>query len=98
LASLDLRNNWIVDTSSLELLTKCCVNLNELSLLFNPLSTERTYRISIFEYLPKLYKLDGTKLKEKDKEVGKNKCTEITETLIQEHLKQKNTRNADGKN
>jgi hypothetical protein len=38
------------------------------------------------------------KLKEKDKEVAQNKCTEITESLIQEHLKQKNTRNADGKN
>ena len=56
---LNLSNNWLVNYSEVENIAKYNTQLSDLYLRCNPLSTKKTYRLQVFNFIGTLLKLDG---------------------------------------
>ena len=50
-------------------MVQCCKSIKELSLKFNPLSYQMNYRVTIFDLMEGLQKLDGLPLMDKDRAI-----------------------------
>ena len=87
LVFLDLRHNWIEDFNQLDHLVMNNSNLEELGFKCNPASTKSHYRASIFKKMPRLKKLDGLQLSEKDSAIVEMGAIEMNPAMITEYLK-----------
>ena len=83
LAQVNFAKNWIQDPTQLEQLKSNCPNLKELGLKCNPIAAKKTYRAMVFLKLPKLLKLDGISLTDRDKAMVRNKSIVLNYTMIQ---------------
>ena len=84
---MDLRHNWIEDLGQLDHITQNCRNLEELGFKCNPASTKSNYRTSIFKKLPRLQKLDGLPISEKDSAIVDQGAIEMNQKMIMDYLK-----------
>ena len=84
---LDLRSNWITESSSIDHIEQYLVKLQELGLKCNPMANKQSYRSQIFKKIPHLKKLDGQSFSDRDKESGERGGRELTQAIIIENLK-----------
>ena len=88
LVFLDLRHNWIEDFNQLDhLVMNCSEHLEELGFKCNPASTKSHYRANIFKKMPRLQKLDGLSLSEKDSAIVERGAIEMNPAMITEYMK-----------
>ena len=76
---LNLSNNWISDFEDIKWITNNMIPINELSLKWNPIAANTSYRSMLFQKISTLKKLDGLMINDKDKE-------DETETIMTKEL------------